>query len=78
MLNELLRPFSLDGKIALVTGASSGFGRHFATVLAKAGASVVLAARRTELIQGAAGEIELNAFMRMFVRASGSGGDSLA
>lgn len=57
MLNELLQPFSLDGKVALVTGASSGFGRHFATVLAKAGASVVLAARRTELIQGAADEI---------------------
>lgn len=39
--------FNLDGKAALVTGASSGLGRHFAGVLAKAGARVALAARRT-------------------------------
>lgn len=57
MLNTLLQPFSLQGKVALVTGASSGFGRHFAAVLAQAGASVVLAARRTELIEQAAQEI---------------------
>jgi NAD(P)-dependent dehydrogenase (short-subunit alcohol dehydrogenase family) len=50
-MNDLLQPFSLQGKVALVTGASSGFGRHFASVLARAGASVVLAARRTDLIQ---------------------------
>ena len=31
--------FRLDGRIALVTGASSGLGAHFATVLAGAGAS---------------------------------------
>lgn len=49
-MNELLKPFSLEGKVALVTGASSGFGRHFAPVLAQAGAKVVLAARRTDLI----------------------------
>lgn len=56
-MNELLQPFSLEGKVALVTGASSGFGRHFATVLAKAGAKVVLAARRTDYIRTAADEI---------------------
>jgi NAD(P)-dependent dehydrogenase (short-subunit alcohol dehydrogenase family) len=50
-MNDLLQPFSLQGKVTLVTGASSGFGQHFASVLARAGASVVLAARRTELIQ---------------------------
>ena len=38
--------FRLDGKVALVTGASSGLGRHFAHVLAGAGALVVVAARR--------------------------------
>ena len=38
--------FSLTGRHALVTGASSGLGRHFAGVLAKAGARVTLVARR--------------------------------
>jgi len=57
MLNELMQPFSLAGKVALVTGASSGFGRHFAPLLSRAGASVVLAARRNDLIQSAADEI---------------------
>ena len=38
--------YNLGGKRALVTGASSGLGEHFATVLAKHGAEVVLAARR--------------------------------
>jgi len=37
---------NLEGKIALITGASSGLGARFATVLARAGARVVLAARR--------------------------------
>lgn len=41
----------LDGKVALVTGASGGLGRHFAQVLAAAGASVVLAARRVEKLE---------------------------
>lgn len=50
-MNELLQPFLLQDKVALVTGASSGFGRHFATVLARAGARVVLGARRTELVE---------------------------
>lgn len=53
-MNELLKPFSLEGKVALVTGASSGFGLHFASVLAGAGANVVLAARRTDRIHAAA------------------------
>lgn len=56
-LSHLLQPFSLEGKIALVTGASSGFGSHFAPVLAQAGAKVVLAARRTDMIQAEADKI---------------------
>ena len=56
-VNELLTPFLLEGKIALVTGASSGFGRHFADVLAGVGARVVLAARRKELLVTARDEI---------------------
>lgn len=38
----------LQGKVALVTGASSGLGHHFAQSLASNGAAVVVAARRTE------------------------------
>lgn len=41
----------LTGRAALVTGASSGLGRHFAGVLARAGAKVALAARRIESLE---------------------------
>jgi NAD(P)-dependent dehydrogenase (short-subunit alcohol dehydrogenase family) len=40
--------FRLDGRVALITGTSSGLGRRFAEVLDAAGASVVLAARRRD------------------------------
>lgn len=49
--------FSLTGKTALVTGASSGLGRHFARVLAGAGAKVGLAARRLDRLQELEAEI---------------------
>ncbi|MEQ8441803.1 MAG: SDR family oxidoreductase [Alphaproteobacteria bacterium] len=47
----------VDGKRALITGASSGFGRHFAMTLAKAGADVAIAARRVDRLDDLAGEI---------------------
>lgn len=47
----------LDGKRALITGASSGLGLHFASVLARAGGDVTLAARRLERVEDAAGEL---------------------
>jgi NAD(P)-dependent dehydrogenase (short-subunit alcohol dehydrogenase family) len=50
--------FDLAGQAALVTGASSGLGRHFAITLARAGAKVALCARRAEHIAEAAREIQ--------------------
>lgn len=47
----------LAGRVALVTGASSGLGARFARVLAQAGAKVVLAARRTDRLEALAEEI---------------------
>jgi NAD(P)-dependent dehydrogenase (short-subunit alcohol dehydrogenase family) len=49
--------FDLSGKVALVTGASSGLGRRFASVLAQAGAKVGLGARRLDALEAAAAEI---------------------
>jgi hypothetical protein len=43
--------FNLTGKTALITGASSGFGEHFANVLAVAQADLVLGARRTSELE---------------------------
>jgi len=49
---------NFEGKIALVTGASSGLGARFAKVLAQGGAQVVLAARRVERLKELRAEIE--------------------
>ena len=54
---EVFERFSLTGKTVLVTGASSGIGAHLARVAGKAGARVVLAARRLERLQQVAEDI---------------------
>jgi NAD(P)-dependent dehydrogenase (short-subunit alcohol dehydrogenase family) len=58
--------FDLTGRVALVTGASSGIGRRFALQLAASGAKVVIAARRVALLEELRAEIE------------GAGGEALA
>lgn len=49
--------FNLRGRVALVTGASSGIGLHVARLYAQAGAAVALAARRVDRIEAAAREL---------------------
>lgn len=49
--------FSLQGRTALITGASSGIGLHIAGVYARAGAKVVLAARRLDRIEAAVNDL---------------------
>lgn len=68
----------LEGKVALVTGASSGLGRHFAGVLANAGASVGLAARRTDALQALAADISSSGGKASVTRLDVTDGKSIA
>ncbi|MEQ8283003.1 MAG: SDR family oxidoreductase [Parvibaculum sp.] len=57
--NEVKLPeYDLSGKMALVTGATSGLGRRFALVLAKTGAKVAITGRRVERLSALQSEIE--------------------
>lgn len=56
-MSELDQLFGLDGRVAVVTGASGGLGVEFADALASAGASVAVAARRTELTTRVAADL---------------------
>ena len=49
---------SLDGKVALVTGASKGIGKAIAAGLADAGAKVMLSSRKQDQLEAAAAEID--------------------
>jgi|SRR5215207_2446099 len=54
----ILDSFSLDGKVAIVTGASSGLGVAFATGLAEAGADIGICARRVEKLEETRAAVE--------------------
>jgi len=50
--------YGLEGKVAIVTGASSGLGEQFCHALAESGAHLILAARRTELLAKVSADIQ--------------------
>lgn len=69
--------FDLTGRVALVTGASSGLGARFAEVLAACGASVVLCARRLERLEALADQIRARGGKALAVRMDATDADSL-
>ena len=69
--------FDLTGKVALVTGASSGLGVHFARTLAAAGASVAIAARRADRLASLQAELQSAGARAVAVELDVQSGDSI-
>ena len=68
-MSSLLDSFSLAGKVAIVTGASSGLGVAFATGVAEAGADVTICARRVEKLEETKTQVEALGRRCLSVRA---------
>ena len=69
--------FDLTGKVAIVTGASSGLGKQFATTLAEAGASVALLARRVANLEAFKAELVGAGFDAIAVRCDVNDNNSI-
>lgn len=70
--------FRLEGRTALISGASSGLGAGFARLLASAGARVVLGARRLDRVEALAGELARGGAEALGVRLDVTDGASVA
>ncbi|MFG1924744.1 SDR family NAD(P)-dependent oxidoreductase [Cryptosporangium sp. NPDC048952] len=75
-MSSVLDRFSLAGKVAVVTGASSGLGAGFAVALASAGADVVLAARRADRLESVADAVRAIGRQAVTVKADVSDPDA--
>lgn len=69
--------FDMSGKVAMVTGASSGFGVHFAKLLAQRGAKVVVAARRVDRLESLVNEIKASGGEALAVAMDVTNSDSI-
>lgn len=74
-MSSVLDRFKLDGKVAIVTGASSGLGVAFATGLAEAGADVAICARRVERLEETKKAVEALGRRCVAIRADVSNAD---
>jgi NAD(P)-dependent dehydrogenase (short-subunit alcohol dehydrogenase family) len=68
-MSNLLDSFSLNGKVAVITGASSGLGVAFATGLAEAGADIAICARRVDKLEDTRAQVEALGRRCLAVRA---------
>src|SRR3982751_4577335 len=59
---------SLEGQVALITGASGGLGEHFARLLAREGCAVAVSARRLDRVESLAGELAGAGYRAMAIR----------
>jgi NAD(P)-dependent dehydrogenase (short-subunit alcohol dehydrogenase family) len=57
-MTGVMDTFGLEGRVVIVTGASSGLGAAVAVAVAQAGADVVIGARRTEMLEATAAAVE--------------------
>ena len=71
-------PQTLEGQVAIVTGASGGLGAHFARLLAAEGAAVALTARRLDKVEALAGELAGQGHRAMAMRLDVSDAASIA
>ncbi|MBE0467581.1 MAG: SDR family NAD(P)-dependent oxidoreductase, partial [Candidatus Desulforudis sp.] len=70
--------FDLTGKVAMVTGASSGLGRRFAQVLVAHGADVAVVARRVDRLEQLAAEIRASGKRCLAVQCNVADEDQVA